>query len=110
MSYVLTGISTSALSGIFAALCVAVLSSFVAGPAQAYQCKNSPHQAVGVRLLKNAASGASRQNWSTTAKAQYGLAWSVWAISKNKSVSCAKLNSGKWRCLASAKPCLYVAP
>lgn len=46
-------------------------------PAQAYQCKSTPHQAVGVRNLKSMASVAARQAWSATAKTQYGLSWSI---------------------------------
>lgn len=80
------------------------------GAAFAYQCKNYPHQAVGIRKLKGVASVQSRKNWSATAKAKFGMAWSVWPLAKGKSVSCVKLNDGRWRCLASAKPCLYVVP
>jgi hypothetical protein len=84
--------------------------ALAAETAEAYQCKNYPHQAVGVRPLKGVASVAARKNWSNTAKSQYGLSWSVWSIAQSKSVSCVRLNTGKWRCLASAKPCNYVVP
>ncbi|PPC98395.1 MAG: hypothetical protein CTY31_13385 [Hyphomicrobium sp.] len=84
--------------------------AFSAAPAQAYQCKNSPHQAVGVRALKVSASMAARNNWVSSAKAQYGLQWSVWSIATAKQQDCVRLNTGKWRCLVSAKPCLYVVP
>ncbi|MGQ0456972.1 MAG: hypothetical protein ACT4OU_07910 [Hyphomicrobium sp.] len=93
------------------AACAAAAAVFSASaPAEAYVCKNSPHQAVGVRLLQNAATAASRANWSSSASSQYGLSWSVWNIASNKDVDCVKLNTGKWRCLASANPCDYVVP
>ncbi|MFN0219891.1 MAG: hypothetical protein ACKVP4_13875 [Hyphomicrobium sp.] len=79
-------------------------------PAKAYVCKNSPHQAVGVRAVKAVASAASRNGWTSTASAQYGLSWSVWSIASSKTVDCVHLDDGKWRCLASAKPCNYVVP
>lgn len=87
---------------------VAIAARWSATPAQAYQCKNTPHQAVGVRHAKGMASVAARQNWSATATTQYGLSWSVWPIAQNKVSDCVQLNTGKWRCLASANPCNYV--
>lgn len=101
--------SRFALSFVLAAgAALALAAPFSATPAQAYQCKNSPHQAVGVRAGKALASIASRQNWSASAKTQYGLSWSVWTIATNKESDCVKLNTGQWRCLASANPCNYV--
>lgn len=76
--------------------------------AHAYACKASPHQAVGVRNLRIGAKNAARVGWTNTAKSQFGLPWSVWKISSSRSITCSKLSSGKWRCLASAKPCKYV--
>lgn len=81
---------------------------FASGSAQAYQCKGSPHQSIGIKPLKLGAMGAARKNWSTSANSQFGLSWSVWKIAAARSVSCSKLNTGQWRCLASAKPCNYV--
>ncbi len=97
-------------ASIAVATTVALASPWSVTPAEAYQCKGSPHQAVGVRNLKNMASVAARQNWTATAKTQYGLSWSVWSIASGKTVDCVKLNTGKWRCLASANPCNYVVP
>lgn len=84
--------------------------STLAAPAQAYQCRNEVHQAVGVRPTELVARYAARKGWSNTAKAAFGLSWSVWKIAKNKGISCARLNSGKWRCISSARPCNYVVP
>ncbi|MBR2536020.1 MAG: hypothetical protein IKE66_08100 [Hyphomicrobium sp.] len=101
--------SRFALSFVIAAgAAVSIAAPWNVTPAQAYQCKNSPHQAVGVRAGKAIASLAARQNWSATAKTQYGLSWSVWNIATSKQSDCVKLNTGQWRCLASAKPCNYV--
>ncbi len=101
----------SRLSNALILSAAAAVTMIVAAPsASAYQCKNYPHQAVGVRPIKGAASVAARQNWSSTAKSQYGLSWSVWSIAKNKTVDCVRLDTGKWRCLASARPCNYVVP
>lgn len=97
-------------AGITVVATLALASPWSITSAQAYQCKGSPHQAVGVRTVKAVASVAARQNWTATAKTQYGLSWSVWSIAQNKSIDCVKLNTGKWRCLASAKPCNYVVP
>lgn len=101
--------SRFALSALLAAgAAVAIAAPWSATPAQAYQCKNSPHQAVGVRAGKAIASVAARRNWSATAKTQYGLSWSLWNIATSKQSDCVRLNTGRWRCLASAKPCNYV--
>jgi hypothetical protein len=89
---------------------IALASPWSATSAHAYQCKSTPHQAVAVRNLKSMASIAARQGWTATATTQYGLSWSVWTIAQNKTIDCVKLNTGKWRCLASAKPCNYVVP
>jgi len=75
--------------------------------AYAYQCKNSPTQSIGLAKLRMRASMKSRRNWTSSVKSQMGLGWSVWNISTSKSISCTKLAS-QWRCLANAKPCLYV--
>jgi hypothetical protein len=89
---------------------IAVASVFVAQPASAYQCKTYPSQSHGIAATKLAAQAKSKSNWSNNVKSSLGLAWSVWAIAKDRTVDCVKLNSGQWRCLASAKPCLYVVP
>jgi hypothetical protein len=80
------------------------------GHAHAYACKTSPHQATATDVAKITAQGRSKKNWSSTAKSAFGLSWSVWSIAANRSVSCNKLASGKWTCLASGKPCNYVVP
>lgn len=91
------------------ALAAATLATVSAStPAAAYACKSSPHQAVGVRFLQPAAKAAAIKNWQSSAKASFGLSWSLWNYASDKSNTCAKLSSGKWRCLASAKPCNYV--
>jgi hypothetical protein len=89
---------------------IAVASAVMAQPAFAYQCKTSPTQAVGIAAGKIVAQGKSKTNWTNNVKSSLGLAWSVWTIAKDRDVDCTKLNSGQWRCLASAKPCLYVVP
>jgi hypothetical protein len=91
------------------ALCLAA-SLAAMGHAHAYACKTSPHQATATDVAKITAQGRSKKNWSSTAKSAFGLSWSVWSIAANRSVTCNKLASGKWTCLASAKPCNYVVP
>lgn len=79
--------------------------------AQAYACKSYPTQAVGVRKGKFKARNVARKGWSINVKSQFGVPWSGWSIAKNKSITCTKINTNqgkKWRCLSSAKPCLYV--
>lgn len=77
--------------------------------AQAYSCKSYPTQSVGVRKLKFKARVAARKNWQASVKSSLGLPWSLWSLAKNRSNTCVYLqNIKKWRCLASAKPCLYV--
>lgn len=93
-----------------AAIAATIAFSFVA-PAHAYQCKTYPTQAVGISKFKHKARVKARKGWSNVVKGQLGQAWTVWQIAQNKHLSCAKINTNsgkKWRCLASAKPCLYV--
>ena len=90
---------------------VALLALAFTAPAHAYQCKTYPTQAIVVNKLKIKARSKARTAWGTNAKSQFGLPWSVWMIANSKSNTCVRIrtNSGKqWRCLASAKPCLYV--
>lgn len=94
----------------FAALAiVAVAATLFAGNANAYSCKNISQGAVGSKNTKFAAKHAARKKWTSTVKSRLGLAWSVWSIAKNKTIRCKKVGS-KWRCIAKAKPCLYVVP
>ncbi|WP_457940319.1 hypothetical protein [Mesorhizobium sp. 10J20-29] len=86
-----------------------VSMSATATPSLAYSCKAYPEQADAYLKTKFAARAKAIKNWSYKTKNQYGLAWSVWDIAKDKSVECKKV-SGKWSCKAKAKPCLYVVP
>ncbi len=89
----------------------AVITFSIAAPAQAYQCKTYPTQTVGVAKLKFKARNKAKNGWRNNVKSHLGQAWSVWQIAQAKHLSCAKINTNsgkKWRCLASAKPCLYV--
>ncbi len=93
------------------ALAGSLLAVVVSAPAQAYQCKSFPTQAVGVSKIKFKARVKSRKGWSLNVKSQFGLPWSVWKIAKAKSNTCAKINTNigkQWRCLASGNPCLVV--
>lgn len=79
--------------------------------AKAYSCKTYPTQAVGVRKGKIKARIVARKGWQSIVKSNLGVPWSLWSIAKDKSLTCVKINTNqgkKWRCLASAKPCLYV--
>ena len=79
--------------------------------AHAYSCKTYPTQAVGVRKGKIKARIVARKGWQSIVKSNLGVPWSLWSIAKDKSLTCVKINTNqgkKWRCLASAKPCLYV--
>ena len=90
-----------------------VLACMLVAPAQAYQCKSSAITAVGVHNLKFRAHNTAPRNWTKRVKDKYGLAWSVHKIAQSKSISCDKVEIAgvkKWRCIASAKPCLYVVP
>jgi len=88
---------------------VAVSMPATTTPSLAYSCKVYPEQADAYLKTKFAARAKAIKNWSTKTKNQYGLAWSVWDIAKDKTVEC-KLVNGKWTCKAKAKPCLYVVP
>lgn len=101
-----------------AILASAILATTLAGatvsistPAMAYSCKSYPTQAVGVRKRKMQARNVARVGWKNIVKSNFGLPWSLWSIAKDRSNTCVYLqNIKKWRCLASAKPCLYVVP
>lgn len=95
------------LSAVSLASVLMLTAPVITTSAHAYQCKNYPTQSVGLANLRMAARAKSRQNWTNSVKSQFGLPWSVWNISNNKSISCSKLDA-QWRCLASAAPCLYV--
>ena len=103
--------SISLLTALAIAAGITATSFSFSSPAMAYACKSYPIQTVGVRKLKFKARVVARNAWTASAKSQYGQAWSVWQIAKDKSITCSKIstNQGKqWRCLASAKPCKYV--
>lgn len=103
-------VSNSAI--IASALTVAVLAVTTAAPAHAYQCKTYPTQAHAIAKSKMRASVKARRAWPGVVKSQLGQAWSVWQIAKGKTEHCSRItiSSGKkrWRCIAIAKPCLYV--
>ena len=65
----------------------AVSMSATATPSLAYSCKAYPDQADAYLHNKFAASAKAVKNWSYKTKNKYGLAWSVWDIAKDKSVS-----------------------
>jgi hypothetical protein len=99
--------SRTALNMIAAAAIAAAFLTVLAGDAQAYVCKSTPTQAHGTSYVKAAATNKAVQNWSASAKAQFGLPWSVWSIALGHKVKCTR-TAGKHTCLASAKPCQYV--
>lgn len=102
---------STALALTIAASILAIGTVGSPGSAKAYACKTYPTQTVGVRKNKFRARSVARKGWSINVKANLGVPWSVWSIAKSKTISCAKINTNagkKWRCLASAKPCLYV--
>lgn len=107
-----TGRKLSMVMSAVAVLSIVSLSTVVpSSDAKAYACKSYPTQAVGVRKLKFKAKTVSRLGWRNNVKSQLGLPWSVWNIAKAKQTRCVKISAGgtmKWRCLTSAKPCLYV--
>ena len=75
--------------------------------AQAYQCKSAFVHAEAIANTRIQARSSARSIWSNSAKAQYGLPWSLWKIAKSKSLNCSWTGSKHW-CIAKAKPCLYV--
>lgn len=96
---------------IAAAATVGCLAFAIAGPAQAYQCKNHSISAVGVKDTRFQARATSLANWTTRTKDRHGLAWSVYKIAENKSVQCRRTTIAgqrKWNCQRVATPCLYV--
>ena len=93
------------------ALAIAGLAAEIQ-PAAAYQCKHLSVQAGNSVVhhkanLKAWAQETAISGWSRKVKANFGLAWSVWSIAKNTSVSCSKVGSN-WSCKAKGKPCKYV--
>ena len=95
-------VQVAAIAGI-----AALSMSATTTPSLAYSCKAYPEQADAYLKTKFAASAKAKKNWSIKTKNQYGLAWSVWDIAKDKSVECKQV-AGKWTCKAKAKPCLFV--
>jgi hypothetical protein len=95
------------LNTIAAASIAAASLTLLTNAAHAYTCKPTPTQAHGTSYVKAAATNKAVQNWSASAKAQFGLPWSVWSIALGHKVKCTR-TGGKHTCLASAKPCLYV--
>ncbi|WP_337660547.1 hypothetical protein [Anderseniella sp. Alg231-50] len=77
--------------------------------ALAYQCSNETSQARGRANKKWMSRAKARKAWSVRVKGEKGLAWSVWKIAKQRSLTCKKIAS-RWTCLAKAKPCKYVVP
>ena len=95
------------IAGLLAA--AVVLSPVVpVDQAHAYACKGSQHEGAVLKQNKIGGKIAARKDWQSRMKVKYGLSWSTWAIAKDKSVRCHKSN-GKNLCIASAKPCQYVA-
>lgn len=91
-----------------AGLAVAVALPFVGlGSAQASQCKANVVHAEAHAKLRFQARSAAHANWTSAAKAQYGLPWSVWNIAASKSTTCSWTGNQFW-CIAEARPCLYV--
>lgn len=102
----ITSLSLATL-GMLSILAVSSVTS--PGTAQAYACKSYPTQAIGIRKGKALARSRARSGWSNSVKSQFGVPWSLWSLAKSKSITCSYMdNIKKWRCLASAKPCLYV--
>ena len=102
---------TTTMSAAIVASILAISVIAQTSEAKAYACKSYPTQTVGVRKLKFKARTVARKGWSNQVKSQLGVPWSLWSIAKSKSLTCVKINTNegkKWRCLASAKPCLYV--
>ncbi|WP_119271724.1 hypothetical protein [Taklimakanibacter deserti] len=83
--------------------------TFATSGAQAYQCKTSYVQAEAVGNLRAKAAKSAKTFWTTQAKNQYGLAWSVWPIAASKSQDC-NWTGNQFYCIVKAKPCLYVVP
>lgn len=106
ISKTITSLSLSTL-GLLSLLAVGTVTA--PAPAHAYACKSYPTQAIGIRKGKALARSRARSGWSNSVKAQFGVPWSLWGLAKSKSITCSYMdNIKKWRCLASAKPCLYV--
>ena len=75
--------------------------------ASAYQCSNASIQTRVKTPQKWRSRRVAPKAWTHKVKEKHGLAWSVWTIAKQKSVSCKKIGNG-WTCTAKAKPCKYV--
>ncbi|QPC86297.1 hypothetical protein GA830_05755 [Mesorhizobium sp. NBSH29] len=88
---------------------IAVSMSAWTTPSLAYACKALPVQAEALSITQTSARAQALKNWSAKTKDKFHLAWSVWDISKDKSLTCRK-GAGNWSCKAKAKPCLYVVP
>ncbi len=54
---------------------------------------------------KRAAQTAAIQSWADFVNFEYGSAWTSWARSGSKSISCTQAGSSYWGCDASARPC-----
>jgi hypothetical protein len=54
---------------------------------------------------KRAAQAAAIQSWADFVDFEYGSAWTSWARSGSKSISCTQAGSTNWGCDASARAC-----
>jgi hypothetical protein len=97
------------LSSLAATAAGATMLVSLAGPAQAYQCKNGFIQTEAIHKLRVNSAASATKLWSGKAKGSYGLAWSVWTIAASKSVTC-NHTGASYYCMAKGKPCLYVVP
>ena len=77
--------------------------------AHAYQCKTSLVTGGGVHASHSTAYAKAVSAWSASARAQFGLPWSVFKIAKSKSKNCRPWfrDRTKRHCILTARPCLY---
>jgi hypothetical protein len=72
--------------------------------ALAAKCARGPVSAGGTGATINRAMSNAKAHWQQSTEKRYGLLWSRWSWSKNKSRHCSK-NRARVRCRVKATPC-----
>jgi len=89
-------------------LAVTVPATVATTTAEAYQCKSEVVRSEGIDKKRMTARREARSLWEYETKHIYGLPWSLWEIAGSKSIKCEYVGGSTHRCIADAKPCLYV--
>lgn len=97
----------SMFCAVAAAAAFAAIAVAGATPASALDCKQHFHKGTSTGSLESFTGVKARANWRNEVRQHEGSAWTLWSWAKLKSTKCTKSGpSGKWVCVARARPCL----